>query len=286
MGKKNIVIFLICFVCSTLLLTGLLAYNRKRIYPKDDNLQIVFIGDSNIAFDRDGVDIPMMVADNLGVTTYNCALGGTLASRIDYNNEYDFYYDQCCLYNLANLIVTGDKTGFEDDMQAMVEAYELSNIRVKLISILDFNKIDYLFISYGMNDYKMGVPIENPENPYDCETYVGAIRCSLDKIIDKYPNIKIVLTPPNFAYTEDNGKIISGREKDFGGGTLEDYRNALSSLATNYDNVYFLDTLNLMQIDETNCKKKMQDYEHLNKEGQAEWAKIACDLISQLENSK
>lgn len=286
MNKKEISVFAIAFVCSTILICFMTAYSSKRIYPKDDNVQVVFIGDSNIAFERSDTDIPMLVADQIGVTTYNCALGGTLASNIDLNDEYDYYYDNCCFYNLSNLIVTGDRIGFEDNPKAIMDEFELANLRVKLLSILDFSKVDYLFVTYGTNDYLMGVTITDPDDPYNIRTYTGAMRSSLEKIMKRYPQMKIVVTSPTFVYDEKDGQIISGRELDYGGGTLEDYRDALEALADEYDNVYFMDALNLVEIDESNCKAKMEDREHMNKEALTEWANAACELINQLESSK
>lgn len=286
MNKKKILVFSIAAICSAVCICLMLVYNKKRIYPKDDNVQVVFIGDSNIAFERDETDIPMLVSDRLGVTTYNCALGGTLSANIDTRNEYDYYYDNCCFYNLSNLIVTGDRIGFDDNPKAIMDEFELANLRVKLLSILDFSKVDYLFVTYGTNDYLMGVEIDNPNNPYDNRTYIGSMRLAVDKISRKYPNLTIVVTSPTFVYDEIDGKIVSGRELDYGGGTLDDYANALSNFANERENVYYMDALNLVDIDVNNCKSKMEDREHMNREALEEWASVACDLISRLESSK
>ena len=70
---------------------------------------------------------------------------------------------------------------------------------------------------------------------------------------------------------------------DFGGGTLYDFRDAAKQVASEYENVYFLDQLTLLAIDSDNCAELMSDAMHLNEISQEMWAENAAELIREIE---
>ena len=281
--KVHIVPVLVFVVIFTItLLVSFFWLNRKesKTFPRDEQKQIVFLGDSNIAFRRNDTDIPELVGAELSMTTYNCAFGGTTAARIDIWNRFDDYYERCCLYELTNMILAQDMVPAKDRMDSILDKYETSLNKLNLLMDMDFSKVDYLVLSYGMNDYLLGLMADNPNDPLDDKSYAGALRKSIEQFCKQYPQMKIIISSITY-YQPLQGQDIN--TLDFGGGTLYDFRDAAKQVASEYENVYFLDQLTLLAIDSDNCAELMSDAMHLNEISQEMWAENAAELIREIE---
>ncbi|MDE5589107.1 MAG: SGNH/GDSL hydrolase family protein, partial [Acetatifactor sp.] len=90
---------------------------------------------------------------------------------------------------------------------------------------IDFSKVDIFVIQQGLNDYHLGVPIENPGNPFDEHTFLGALRVAVNSLKSRNPEARIVIVTPLFTWYTDERKDTCETE-DYGGGVLEDYVNA------------------------------------------------------------
>ena len=91
--------------------------------------------------------------------------------------------------------------------------------KAEMISNIKLEELDYIVISYGLNDYTTGCTIygEDPydyenilnqmprgfrlehsrsaaKNPYDEETYSGALKASVERIQKACPNATIILS--------------------------------------------------------------------------------------------
>ena len=53
-----------------------------------------------------------------------------------------------------------------------------------VIKDIDFDEIDYVIVSYGLNDYFSDIPIY-PQEYYDMNSYVGALRHGINKLKKK-----------------------------------------------------------------------------------------------------
>lgn len=265
------------------LLTGNIG--KKTYYPieGDDRTQILFLGDSNIANEVEEQTIPHLISKMLDVNVYNCAVGGTTAAKANTDNHFDGVLDLFCLYNLSKALETQDHNVFFD---FYVEGNTLERNAMETMQMMgsiDCEKIDYVVISYGLNDYVGGFSIES-EDPYDEETYTGALRCAVERIIKQCPNAKIIFSSITYCVFEDEqGNPIDGYEKDWGGGNIEQYRDAMGLVANEYENVYFMDNLKDMDIHEENFSEYMRDAMHFSVKGQEMYAQNLTTLIEQIE---
>ncbi len=288
--KKNNLIKIIAFIFGVCLFSALLfvvvSLEPKRSLPQDTSrLQVVFMGDSNVAFEREGTDIPTIVSEITGAETYNCAIGGTTAIKLNRENYFDRHISLCCMDSLVNIMCTGN-TEIVHDNKEMITIFSNSALdKVQLLAQLDYTKVDYLFLCYGVNDYTLGAPLDNPKDPYDTYTYCGTYRTAIDKLRKDYPNLTIVLASPSYYWTLNEDKeFVSGYEVDYGGGTIDQYRDALMEVANSYERVYVLDVLTNMQINENNYQEYMEDGMHVNAKGQQLWAENAAKLIMEAES--
>ena len=88
------------------------------------------------------------------------------------------------------------------------EGKDVSEIFAKMKE-MDFSKVDVMTIAYGVNDYTAYKGLDNASNPKDVEYYGGALRYSLEKILNAYPNIRVVIVTPCWCFWPDgNGGVI------------------------------------------------------------------------------
>ncbi|MDE5596828.1 MAG: hypothetical protein K2J04_03250, partial [Lachnospiraceae bacterium] len=140
---------------------------------KDDKeyaMQIVFMGDSIIDFDREFDGVASLVSDACNAEVYNMAIGGTTAAlltdeRYDYDN-----WESIGLLGVVNAILGNIDTTIFENYKA---GENLKNC--------DFSKTDYFIIEYGVNDFMAKGPpsvyLENGEtrDVSGTHTYAGAL---------------------------------------------------------------------------------------------------------------
>ena len=268
--KKEKIIFIGVAVLSAILILCTALIGTKKFYPVDvesHKTQILFLGDSNIAYDFGGQDIPELVYDRMGVTTYNAAIGGTSAAKINTMNYFDDRDDMFCLYNLVKVMESGDYNAVADYYGGGTQHEKEAVGKMQMLTDLRLNEIDYIVIAYGLNDYTTGRTIY-AEDPYAEHTYTGALRLSIEKLQKMCPNATIILSSITYCVFTEGGEVVSdGYERTWGGGTIEEYRDAMEFVASEYDNVYFVDNLEYMNISKDNFKQYLRDGMHFNDVG-------------------
>ncbi|MHA3226067.1 SGNH/GDSL hydrolase family protein [Globicatella sulfidifaciens] len=162
---------------------------------------VVHFGDS-IFGNVDGIDSISGVLGTLtGATALNCGFGGCRMS------QHSQHWDAFSMYRLADSIVNGDwslqDTAIAANVSGMPSYFKL---HLDLLKSMDWTKVDYITVGYGTNDYTASVTIENADNKFDTTTYAGALRYSLEKLLTKYPHIKILVTTPTYRFwTNEDG---------------------------------------------------------------------------------
>ncbi len=266
-----------------ILLTGTIS--KKTYYPieGDDRVQILFLGDSNIANEVEGQTIPQLISGYLDVNVYNCAVGGTTAAKANTDNHADAILDLFCLYNLSKALEAQDHHVFTDFYGEGNTLERNAMKTMEMMGNIDCEQIDYVILSYGLNDYVGGFPIES-SNRYDEETYAGALRSAIGRIQKKCPNAVIICSSITYCMFEDEqGNPTDGYEKDWGGGTIQQYCDAMELVAGEYDNVYFMDNLKELDIHEGNFTEYLRDAMHFSVKGQEMYAQNLSTLIQQIE---
>lgn len=224
-------------VVALLILCGcFLGYAKATEVPKKQ-VDILFLGDSLIGQYRDETSIPYLVGELLGMSSYNGAFGGTSMAKLNTESKTSYQKDGLTLPSLARAI-SYDEFRVQQATTIRESATEHFPQVVDELEQIDFEALKYLIIEYGTNDYFAGVPVENPEDAYDEYTFAGALRSSLEILRKSLPDVQIILISPTYNWYLNT--VENCENKDFGGGYLLEYVNAVSEIAEEYD-VWYVD---------------------------------------------
>lgn len=250
----------------------------KKIFPlKDfDKTQILFLGDSNFANDYGGGALPSKYGDKYDVVTYDCTIGGTSGANLNNKKNKDSFSEAFCFHSIAKMIETGDYAYLYDDPD-LVRNRANAKMKYDTLKRLDLKKLDYVVINYGMNDYLEGVDVYGNDE----YSYSTAMTDSLERIHKMCPNAKLIVCSVPFYYYIDSEtkEVVSGNEYSFGGGNLYEYRDCLQEICTGKDYTVFVNTLDELGIDESNCLELMQDNVHMTGEGQDMYVELLHKVI-------
>ena len=275
-------VFVLCII-----LIGIVALRRpKALFPAmfQEKTQILFLGDSNIAFDFGGQTIPQMTEEKLDAVCYNAAVGGTCAYHKNEPYPLEAFYTLLDLSNLTKMMETGDFNSVTRD-KTMLDQSGYVRDHMLVLKHLDYKALDYVVIHFGVNDYMASAPLEG-KHAKDDTSYAGSLRSSIIRIHRLSPDAKIIISsiPFIWGYDKENDAYISGLEFDYGGGTIEKYYEASKEVAEEYAYVYFLD--NLTGCEETVPMEESPYHEdriHYSKQGRELYTERLTKLIRELE---
>ena len=264
------------FMMVVVLLT--VAYYQSNGSPKEQ-YRIICLGDSIIGNVRDETSVTSVMESILGEPVANAAFGGTCASLSNTGYRATFYEDSINLAMLADAIAYKDFKVQLCDITSNNFCLEYFDPVLREMDDIDFKKAEILFIEHGINDYSAGRPIDNPEDPWDRFTYAGALRYSIERIQDAYPQMQIVLVTPLFCYFQKNGeRDLDSEIADYGYGPLENYVEAELQVAKEYALPY-IDNFHNLGINSENIDEYAVDGIHLNEKGRALLANALADYV-------
>lgn len=185
--------------------------------------EIVVLGDSIFGLIRDETSIPARLQALTGKTVYNAALGGTSAARRSSDSRMNCPKDSFTLAGLAKAIQAED-FGVQHSITIRESNTECYPEVIDGLETVDFSRVETVIILQGINDYHAGIPIENPEDPYDEYTFLGALRSSLDALKKTNPGLRVMWLTPTYTWYIAAGETCE--EADQGGGKLSDYVEA------------------------------------------------------------
>lgn len=191
---------------------------------------IVNFGDSIFGNARPPEDISTYLAELTGATVYNGGFGGCRMAP-----HPTAGYDAFGMYRLAYAVANKD-WALQDSAVANGGIPAYFGESLALLKTIDFQKVDIITINYGANDWN-GVPLDNEKNPLDTDTYLGALRYSLDLLLKAFPHLRIVILSPAWRYwMDDNGKYIEDTDtKTNGLGlTVSQYIEAAKEVAESF----------------------------------------------------
>lgn len=200
---------------------------RERLTTRQP-VDIVIFGDSIFGEIRDEQAVPVQLQQILGQSVYNGAFGGTCAARVDSERRLDYSRDLFSLAELAKSVESGD-FGVQQSVIMRESNTEYFGDVIDGLDAIDFSGVGTFVIQQGVNDYHAGVPIEDPEEPYNERTFMGAVRAAVRSFRKANPEARIVIITPVYTWYIVSGKTCE--ETDNGGGILEDYVNADLRLA-------------------------------------------------------
>ncbi len=215
--------------------------------PADaSHMEIVFFGDSIIGNYTDDMSIPEVVSMMNGATVYNLGYGGISAAECE-GSKFSFP-------EVVDAFLAKDVSRLPEDSQAYAGLSEY-------LQSSDETKPTAFIVNYGMNDYYLGVPVEGGEMR-DVRTYAGALRSGIEALREAYPDAQIVILTPHFTSSYNFGAEPSCET----GGTLEEYADAVITVAGEYDLVA-LDNFRELPITPENWLEYQPDGTHLNERG-------------------
>lgn len=185
--------------------------------------EVVVFGDSVFGLIRDETAAPVQLQELLGKPVYNAALGGTSMAKKETDGRMDCAKDALSLAGLTRAVRAGN-FGAQQAARTRESNMEYFPEVIDGLAAIDFSKVEIVLIQQGLNDYHAAVPIENPEDPYDEYTFLGALRSAVRFLQKANPKLRIVLITPTYSWYKYTG--LTCEEADHGGGLLEDYVEA------------------------------------------------------------
>ncbi len=232
---------------------------------EDDGVTtILCLGDDPFSLDQGSGGLAEQIAAKTGATVYNGSFTGTtMAVQFeDYNDGY--ILDAFAFVNVAKSLASGNF-----DLLSTAASYSFDQAFPQTVSTLesiDMNSLDMICIMYDGSDYINRRPCEDPNHPYNPQTYTGALRSGIQAIQEAWPHIRIVVMSHTFCHNvNEEGNFENGDRVDLGNGTLSHYLqkelDTTSELGVSFiDNFYG-------SINEDNYLDYMTDYIHFNDAG-------------------
>lgn len=236
-----------------------------------DASNIVLFGNAPFADDRDSSDsLANLIAKETGANVYNCSISGSYLAAQELNFDPTVAaMDAYCLYWLVSLA-----TGAPIDNYYVQAAEQLGDRTpadaeevINTLKTLDFNTIDTVAIMYDATDYLLGNPMYNDDNPTDPTQFTGNLEASLDVLQSLYPQIRIIVMSPTYAYAVDeNGDYVSSDMYIYNNRDVLSTYVIKECYSANLHSVSFMDNL-YGSITEDNAKEYLNDNLHLNVKG-------------------
>jgi lysophospholipase L1-like esterase len=197
---------------------------------------IVNFGDSIFGNYRPPYDVSTFIANRTGAIVHNCGFGGCeMGSRSNEN------FNAFGMVKLAESIATNDFaiqdtaiTNSTNKVGSSLPSYYADSLA--LLKSIDFNKVDYITIAYGTNDYTSNRALDNAENKFDTNTFGGALRYAIETILTTYPHIKIFVCSLIWRFWLNDGVFESDAETKLNGANLKisDYNTKITEVADEY----------------------------------------------------
>ena len=233
-------------------LAGFEPYVEPKTVLKKDNLPygvhpldgktIVNFGDSIFGNRRPPNDISTEIAKLTGATVHNCGFGGCRMS-----SHSSTQFDAFSMYQLANSIANNDWTLQDTAVSQMGWGMpKYFPEALTLLKSIDFSKVDIITIAYGTNDFASAIGLDNAENNKDTKKFAGALRYSIETLLNAYPHLKIfVCTPIYLFWLDDSGNFLEDSDtKVYYGQKLTDYVAKVKEVAEEY-HIPYIDNYNI-----------------------------------------
>ena len=254
---------------------------------KDDKVQIVFMGDSQIAGGRkDQTDIATYVGKRVpNSVVYNLGIGGTTGSVEATTSNVD----PSDLHSSSFLGMTYCLAG-KSDRAATLSATAPDVLEI--MNTVNPEEVDYYFIGYGTNDFINNVPLDTSVYDSDGEqahVFFNAMCKGIDVLHDISPNAQfIIITPFYGIYVAEDGSYIGDSYiVSNGTGTLADYARKAINVAEEKDTYYF-DGMFISKCDLylDTADAYLSDHLHLNGTGRQIMGRLLAHYVNYLEENE
>ena len=249
---------------------------------------VVNFGDSLFGNTQGASSVSNVISNVTGAVVYNCGFGGC---RMAGGQEIEAW-QSFSMFRLSDEIVKENDDPTKWNLQDAAVNNEKWNNKptyfdntLSVLKGIDFNLVDFITIAYGTNDYTGGNLIDDESNPLNTDTFSGALRYSLEKIMAKYKHLKILICTPTYRlWFNPDGSVESDSDtKDYAGtGSLIGYVEKTKDIAKEYK-VLCIDNYYELGINRFNALNffTVQDGTHHNSVGRKVLGeKIGANLLS------
>lgn len=205
---------------------------RIRSPKQQQTYSVVVMGDSLVAQCREDTSVPALLQERLGKSVYNAGFGGTCLALQNLEEDTEYASELLNMVSLSKAILAGD-FGAQQTVRSRQEITDYFADTVDTLAEIDFNQVEVLVLSFGLNDYHAAIPMEDAKYPQSEYTFKGALRSVVTELQGKYPGLRIVLMTPTFTWYRSNH--LTCEEYDPGNGCLEEYVMAELELGRELD---------------------------------------------------
>jgi lysophospholipase L1-like esterase len=187
---------------------------------------VVCFGDSIIGNYAYGDNIPYQIEKHTGAKVYNVGFGGCRMENLVNDPQHTNYFS---MVGIVDALESGDWTN-QDTYASSIGAMVAK--RLEVLKSIDFDEVDIVTIEYGTNEY--GYTQDDATDPYNTNTYGGAIRYCVEKLLSLYPQIKICFFTPIYRYFSSSGDDSDTHEHPTMHGKLTDNVATMKMVANEY----------------------------------------------------
>lgn len=225
-SKRKILYSLVALGMFAVLLAGLHVFCLD---GGQESYAVVVMGDSLTAQCRENTSIPALLQKYTHKTVFNGGFGGTCMTLQSPDEETDYASELLNMVSLSKAIQAKD-FGAQQTVRSRQEITDYFADTVDDLARIDFEGMQVLVLSFGLNDYHAAVPIEDAKYPFSEYTFKGAVRSVVLNLQKQYPDLRIVIMTPTFTWYRSNH--LTCEEYDPGNGFLEEYVQAELELGT------------------------------------------------------
>ncbi len=193
---------------------------------------VVILGDSLMGQCRDETSVAKLLEERLGRPVFNGAFGGTCMALQEQELSDNYSMELLNMVNLSKAIAAED-FGAQQTVRSRREITDYFGDTVDELAAIDFEKVEILVLAFGINDYHAGIALDNSQNPLDESTYGGALRSVLTTLRECYPDMRIVLVTPTYAWYRS--KKLTCEEYKTGDAYLREYVEEMLAVAEESD---------------------------------------------------
>lgn len=195
---------------------------RVKIPKQESRTQysVVLLGDSLVGLCRDETSVASVMEEMLGQPVFNGAFGGTCMALQDQEAATNYTMELLNMVSLSKALAADD-FGVQQTVRSRREITDYFMDTIDELAQVDFKQVQTLVLAFGINDYHAGMPLENAGNPFDESTFGGALRSVLRTLQGTYPDLRIILVTPTYAWYRSNG--LTCEEYATGDAFLEEY---------------------------------------------------------------
>lgn len=198
-------------------------FHSRAEATRQQTVQMIVFGDSVFGEIRDETAVPAQVQELSGISVYNAAMGGTCMARADMDRRLDYPKDSISMVGLSKAVLARD-FGVQQAARMRESNQEYFPEVIDGLEKIDFTRAEIVLIQQGINDYHAGVPIDNPDNPYDEYTFLGALRSAVANLRKANHGLRIMVITPTYTWYLNMG--LTCEEMKEGSSVLEEYVDA------------------------------------------------------------